>query len=328
MFISPKQIFVRIREPLFLLFVAIALAAWYLNRLNNTYQQDIHLPIYIEGIKNPTLSAGNDYFNLYCRVRAKGYDFLLYKLLPKSKMVTIPISEILSASSTSENPTINMSMLETAVSDRLKSIELIKLHETNLKIANIAYSEKYVKIASDIKLKIQGGYMQIGEVKFDPCSVLVRGNERYIENIDSVFTYKKVITTPFNTLSDEIGLQKQDGVSYSPEIVEYHIIVDRFTEHKISAPPKIITTDSLTEISEYTIIPSKIDLCFNVAQSINQLFSANSFELYIDYDSSQKAIEEGNYIGNNLYKVKVRNLPLEVTLRYIEPSYVTVLKQE
>lgn len=326
MFKFLKNIFRRVKEPLFLLFVGVALAVWYLNRLNGTYQQDILLPIYIEGIENPTQSAGNNYFNLYCRIRGKGYDFLLHKLRPKSKMVTIPISEILSVSSTSENPTINMSMLETSVSDRLKGMELIRLHDTNLKIANITYSEKYIKIASDIKLKIKGGYMQIGEIKFDPCSVLVRGDARYIETIDSVFTARKVITTPFNSLSDEIQLIKRNGVSYSPERVEYNIMVDRFTEKKISAVPEIISSDSLLEI-QYTVIPSKVELCFNVAQSISSTFSADSFELYVDYDDTMSARESGNNIGNNLYKVKIRNLPVEATLRYIEPAYISILKQ-
>ncbi|MEG1635255.1 MAG: hypothetical protein RR388_06480 [Rikenellaceae bacterium] len=324
MFKFLKNIIKRVKEPLFILFVGIAIVVWYLNRLNGTYQQDLLLPIYIEGIENPTQSAGNNHFNLYCRVRGKGYDFLLYKLYPLSKKVTIPISDIISSSSTKNNPTINMSLLETSVSDKLKGMELVKLHDTNLKIANIAYAQKFVKIASDIKIKIKGGYMQIGETRFDPCSVLVRGDKRLIDNIDSVLTSKKVISTPFNSLSDDIAIVKRRGVSYSPDRVEYNIMIDRFTERKIYAVPKITTSNIPSQNIQYEVIPEQVELCFNVAQSINNTFSADSFEVYVDYDDK---VASKDKIGDNLYKVKIRNLPIEATIQYIEPAYITILKQ-
>ncbi len=323
-----KILLKRVSEPLFILFLIIASAVWYMINLNDTYQQDIKIPLHIDGIENPIHADGEAYFDVHSLASGKGYAFLLHNLFPKSRLVEINISDILRKDDGSNKQSISIPALENIVSNRLKDLTLIRIYDTNVDINLDSYTEKYIPISPYITHDLKGGYMQIGGTILDPCSVLIKGDRSIINSIDSLPTAPLKLTAQYNNFVGKVDIIPRTGVMIIPKEVTYKIQTDRFTELKVYSNIEIHTADGVSDSYGYTSIPSKVEICFNIAQSMGTTFTPSMYKPYIEYDPQNLHHNKNNQIEKNLYKVRVDELPIGVKVQYIQPQYITVLKNK
>ncbi len=321
-----KRLLRRLTEPLFLLFLFLASVVWYIIRLNDTYQQDIIIPLHIEGIENPTHADGEAFFDVHSLASGKGYAFLHLKIFPRSTLVEVKISDIIRKDDVTGNQVISIPLLENIVSSKLGDLSLIKIYDTNVDINLDSYIEKFVTVSPYITHDLKGGYMQIGATILAPCSVLIKGDRSIINNIDSLPTEPLKLTSRYNDFVGQVKIAPRVGVMITPKEVTYKIRTDRFTERKITSKVEARMSNTVFDSSAFTYIPSKVEVCFNIAQSSGTTFIPSMYKLYIDYDPNSNNKDKDNKIDENLYQVKIDNLPLGVKVQYINPQYITVLK--
>ncbi|MFI3314592.1 MAG: hypothetical protein R3Y04_02870 [Rikenellaceae bacterium] len=316
-----KYLFNLFKEPLYLLFVLVAVFVWYLNRLNTTFQRDVMLPVYIEGVENPKQNRNHSYFEVFCRVEAKGYSFLRLQLFPLYQMASLSLSELGDIPITNNKEIkVNTSLLEGKVAGRVKGLDIIRIFDDYIEIPLIVNGQKRVKVSADIHLKTQGGYMQLGDVDVEPDSITISGRLQTLNTIDSVFTEIKMLSSTKSRISGEVKLIEIPGITYSIREVEYNIVTDRFAESKSIVAYDIETTDT-TIVSDHLFrSPAIVEVAFNVVQKLVDDFSPDDLTIYATYADSLK-------IGDNLYELFVKDLPVGVTLQYIEPRYVTILRK-
>ena len=115
------------KDPLLLLFIAIAAVMWYLNHLNTTFMSDVTVPIKVRGMSGVDKSDSNGTFDVVCQVRGNGYTLMLMSLFPRYAAMELSASDLSVSSDMSDSSYYNVDLrsLERAMSSQIKGVELV-----------------------------------------------------------------------------------------------------------------------------------------------------------------------------------------------------------
>ncbi|MFI3322734.1 MAG: hypothetical protein R3Y50_09450 [Rikenellaceae bacterium] len=314
----------RMREPLFLVFILLSLAVWYFNKLNSTFTVDQTIPVKIKGVENPVQIGRRSYFDVSCKISAKGYDLMILRLFPMAKMVEISLDEsLLTAAYSKENPSIESESIYSKIGNKIRGISVLEINDKLIKLPEEKNIKKMVEVIHDISVNSSnGGYMLVGDIMIEPCSVLLSGSKEILANISAVTTEKKELKSRRSgDIRGEVGIKMFDNIIYSTEKVSYIATTDRFTEKEFTLKPKIHNRDTSLNHFDFISIPTNVTVMLNCAQDVASYIDESDFDIFAYYSRE-------NQLGKNIYEVKIDNLPEGVTLQSVQPQFITILKME
>ena len=123
-------------------------------------------------------------------------------------------------------------------------------------------------------------YMQMGDLKVVPDSVLVYGPADMLGGINAVYTKAIVKSDIRGNLHGEVNLEQPEGMRLSASSVSWEVAVSRYVEIKASLPVNLRGAPAGVDLS---IFPSTVSATFKcvfplIADPVEQA------ECYIDYD--------------------------------------------
>lgn len=298
----------------FLLFSSII---WYFNKLGGDYLVDLKIPAKVVYAETDKMLVDEGDLVLKIQVKTKGYTILRYKLGTILAPLSVDISSyrLNRSYSVKGNYYILTSSLKSYLSTQLPG---------NMKIENIspdtiffnfstAYTKK-VPVVVDSKLTFEDQYMQIGDVKIEPDSVLISGPE-------SVIKRKQFVKTAIirgNALNEAtngvVALLEEKNVVTDVKEVTYTVDVAKYTEQTLRLPV-YCNADS----NSVLLIPSHADVTFKVALRYYNRVQPSHFRLKsrLDKQSSQSTHA----------KVELDTFPSFVRDVRIEPEFIEVYKK-
>ena len=299
----------------FLLFSSII---WYLNKLGGDYLVDLKISTKVVYAETDKMLVDEGDLVLKIQVKTKGYTILRYKLgtIPAPLSVDISSYRLHRSYDVKGNYYILTSSLKSYLSTQLPG---------NMKIENItpdtiffhfstAYKKK-VPVVANCKLTFEDQYMQIGDVKIEPDSVLISGPESVIKHMQFVRTAVIKGNALNEAASGAVALLDEKNVVTDIKEVTYTVDVAKYTEQTLRLPVNC-TADS----NSVLLIPSHADVTFKVAlRDYNRVQPAH-FRLKTNLDN--KAPQSTHA------KVELDTFPSFVRNVRIEPEFIEVYKKK
>lgn len=319
-----KFVIQQFKDPVFAVALSLSVFMWFLNSLAGNFTTVVSLPVKVLGAIDKVTEEGttektDNLFSVDCKVSGKGYKILLFSLFSQ---ITINTAEIKVEKSHTGEYVIDIPSLESKMNEKLNGITLINIFQKRLAFKTLTYSKKEVPVMLNANVKNDGQFMQVGDAVLEPSHISISANISKLDSINEIFTDYIWIENKEKNISGEVGLVPIPGVTYSTEQVYYAMSFQRFTEKRVMKRVEVKHADDV----HYSVIPSHVEVVFNVAEDIYQDFNHFNFPLYIDIRDKNSDAPESMYIGDNKFLIKYNHLPKGVKVREINPKYVTILK--
>ncbi|MBX7046385.1 MAG: hypothetical protein K1X86_11180 [Ignavibacteria bacterium] len=295
MFKNPKILF---------LSVFFAIMLWIYLNLSYSYSIEVSVPVELTYSKSEAV-ADQLPSALTATVNGRGWD-LLNILLFKKLQYKLDLSKFKNESKIVTNQSIQ---------DRLNlpsNITITKIEPEEIDINLDRYSEKFVRLRSNLIVKTKDNYKLVGTIKLSPDSVKIIGANSVINKIKFVTTEIKIIEDVNSNMSGLVNIKDTLGnlIRIEPRSVKYSFNVELAADKNFEGID--IAVNNIPENKEVLLIPPKAEI--SLKGGVEQLSKINPSEikLYIDF----KKLEDDT-LG---YFVPEIQLPVEANVVNITPQ--------
>lgn len=295
MFKNPRILF---------LSVFFAIILWIYLNLSYTYSIEVQVPLEVNYSKSEAV-ADQLPSNLDVTVNGKGWD-LLNIILFKKLQYKLDLSKFKSESKIVTNQSITERI------NLPSNITITKIEPEELDINIDRYSEKFVRLKSNLVVKTKDNYKLVGLIKLSPDSVKIIGANSVLNKIKYVPTEIKVIEDVNSNMSGLINIKDTLGnlIRIEPHSVKYSFNVELSADKNFEDIE--IAVNNIPDNKEVLLIPPKAEI--SLKGGVEQLSKINPSEikLYIDF----KKLEDDT-LG---YFVPEIQLPVEANVVNITPQ--------
>lgn len=308
-----------INVPVTVTALLLALAMWYINKLEHTYATTVELPIRIENSADNTIGVLESDYRIGCRIEGAGYELLAYTLLPRRRALSIDLSRVEVLPTGEEGLSeIALPSLAAAVAEQLGGgIRLVSILTPRLEVVAAPLHTKKLPIRSRIDLQLRNPYMQIGPVRLFPDSIEVKTLGVVLDTLRAVYTEARSFDDVAASLSGRIGLRQPPDVMLPVTEVGYQVTVEEFTEVDLTLP---LTLRNGPSGRTALILPDRVAVRLDVSRSRYDNVAQGRLTAWIDYD------ERMTNIGQQ-YKV---HLSTEggIEVKEVAPLYVELVFEQ
>ncbi|MBS1516156.1 MAG: hypothetical protein JSS63_14060 [Bacteroidetes bacterium] len=277
---------------------------WIYLNLSYSYSIEVSVPVELTYSKSEAV-ADQLPSALTATVNGRGWD-LLNILLFKKLQYKLDLSKFKNESKIVTNQSIQ---------DRLNlpsNITITKIEPEEIDINLDRYSEKFVRLRSNLIIKTKDNYKLVGTIKLSPDSVKIIGANSVINKIKFVPTEIKIIEDVNSNMSGLVNIKDTLGnlIRIEPRSVKYSFNVELAADKNFEGID--IAVNNIPENKEVLLIPPKAEI--SLKGGVEQLSKINPSEikLYIDF----KKLEDDT-LG---YFVPEIQLPVEANVVNITPQ--------
>ncbi|CAN5584867.1 hypothetical protein BH10BAC5_BH10BAC5_06410 [soil metagenome] len=290
-----------------------AIVLWLYLTLNDSYSININFPLIVESGKNSAVSERLP-DEIEMTLKGKGWD-LLSLMMSKDKIYKLNLAKlkndykIITSQSLSERTSIPASITVLRTSPDTIDINLDK------------YGERMVKIKNNIVIKTKENYQMIGEPKFQPDSVKIRGAASLLNKIRFIPTEYKYFENVNGVVTGIINLQDtlSNLIRIEPRSVKYSFNVQLSGEKSFN--DIIIQIPNVPSDKEVVLLPPKINISLRGGVDEISRLTLQDINVFINFSS----IEEDS-VG---YVVPEIKLPIEANIIKMEPDkFQYILKKK
>ena len=262
---------------IFLSFLLLSGAFWLMMSMNDTYEREVKIPVYLDKIPKKVVVTSNTEDTLRVTLRDRGFSLAPYIY---GGMMPIAIN-FGTYDKGSGKGTVTSSELQKLIYQNIfKSTKIV-----SLKPDRLDYSYNYGE-SKKVGLRLQGTIVPsqsyyIAKVKFNPEQVTVYSQKKKLDSIRYIFTEKMDLRNLSDTIIKTVKLAKINGVKCVPAEVEVSIYPDILTETSIEVP---VTTINTPEGKVLRTFPSRIKVIFVAGASTFRNIHPEQFLVVADYN--------------------------------------------
>ena len=279
-----RQLFQQRKLLTFIFFVVISAAFWFVRSLGEVYEEEVTYPIRYINIPDNKILSGQVPDRLQLKVRASGFSILRSKL----NLNLVPLKFNVSSFSLNSMGTDTFYVVTETVKDLLSAeldqVTILDISPDTLffRFTDMVVKKLAVLPSLDLHDKFyQKQYMQNGSIVISPDSIIVSGPGNIIRRLNHVTTEPLRFTNLSDTVKTQCNLKPIDMVTFSQQVVQVTIPVDRFTEvdENVAVVP-VNVPDSLNMIA----IPGRVTITYNICLSNYNRLAKNPPVPNIDYN--------------------------------------------
>lgn len=308
----------KLLRPMFLIFLLIAAALWYLSMLTHTYMTTIRIPMSIKNSFASEIMIVEQPYELSLRIEGEGYKLLKYKIFPSRNKLIINTSQLKYENTANQDEYVKqvsmVSLFETVMPE-LEYVKLLAVNNNSIEVITSAAISKRVPVVSDIVAVPSPQFKQIGETFVDPDSVWIRGIAPVLDTIMSVKTERRILKNLNHNVNGTISLVEIPGAMPAINEVKYRIRIDNYTETSIELPVEV---RGYKGALKPIVMPVKAVLKIYVNSGNFHKLDNYKLGLFIDIEDKESNL-------SNRFKVRHSGLPAGCTEVAITPSYVDVV---
>ena len=263
----------------FLFFFAVAGIFWLLMTLNESYEQELRIPIRYTNIPQTVVLTSSETDTIRVTVSDKGIVLLTYLYGDALKGITVDFNVYARQKSYGVVPASELAKKVTqrlAASTRITSVKPDKL------TFFYNYGEK-----KKVPIRWKGNVTPedlyfISNVEYSPDSVTIYASREKLDSITTIYT-EAINQSKFrDTLIVNTRLRKISGVKIVPEEVTVKFRTDVLTEESIDDIP--IVGINMPEGMILRTFPTKVSVRFVAGVKTYRNLSANDFTVVADYN--------------------------------------------
>jgi YbbR domain-containing protein len=286
--------------------VVMALLLWFHVATDNTYEYSDKFPLEIVGIPEPLLLAEKlpDYVNV--TIQGKGKDLLKLMVAEKDSL-KIDTREFKRGETDYLIEPENVPLPE-----GLELRVTVILPPKKLKIKLDYSMEKKLQVQLKVSVLPAEGFVQVGEVHFDPKEIEISGPRMWVRNLTDIYTQGQIVENAKEPVSEQIDLMLPEGynLTLSQPKIRYSVNIEKIEEKQLSKLP--LSPVNVPRRTEVTLQPDSINLTVAGAQSLITRVSVDSIRATVDCSKISK--------GQNLTLPIWVDLPKGIRLIRVDPD--------
>lgn len=264
---------------IFLFFLAVSTAFWFLSTLNETYETDIDVEIRLtevpenviitEGLPDKVKVTVRDKgFNLinylwFNEVRPIHFDFMLYSgKKGRGQLTNSDIQKIL-----------RLRLSETATITAIKADHLDFFYNHG--------GKRKLPVILDGNITTKENYY-ISHSSISPDSIVVYAPEEVFDTVRVVYTERVDISDVHEPSTRKVQLRPIRGAKFAKETVDVSIITDQLTEITVNVPVKTINVPEGISLKTF---PARVDVRVAVGLKRSGIVKAELFNVVADYNN-------------------------------------------
>ena len=301
---------------LFLFFLIVAFFFWILQKLNDTYEAELTIPVSMVQVPENVVLTQEPPKNLKVLVKDRGTVLINYMVgRTFYNPVKLDFGEL-------ENETGKV-RVETSTYQKMITSQLMattQLISVKPSVFDIVYTKEEAKkvpvvVRSQITTEKQ---YYISDAKIKPDSVLVYAPRGILDTIKAAYTRQFVAEQLFDTLQCQEPLLAVQGAKFVPNTVDLEFCTDMYTEKKLEIP---ILPVNFPENKILKTFPSKVTVIFRVGLSEFQNVTEEDFHINVSYDELLNC-------KSDKYRVRSKSAPENVNYIRIEPAEVDFIIEQ
>ena len=299
---------------MFLICLLIAVFVWFTVKMDNEYQEIIPVPLkFTSPPKSRVLVSASDSV-IFVELNEKGSELLRYRYLNSLDTLVVSTRNVILTHhpDRSTGYILTTSLFDDIGYQHDLAGKVVSISPDTLYLEFKKETFKKVPVSADIQVKPQKQFMIYGRVDYEPDSVLLRGPEDLLGNIQEAtlgaLAYQDLDRTTQKSLPVLIDT-KYDLVSATPEKVTVTIPVEKFTETVIEVPIEVVA-DTNTRIR---LFPDAVKIYCLVALRDYAQVTPGMFKAVADFTS----IDIDN---DNDVRIRVAEAPSTIRIVRLEPE--------
>ncbi len=269
---------------IFLFFFAVAGIFWLLMTLNESYEQEIRVPVYYTNVPKSVVFSSSETDTVRITVHDKGIMLLTYLYGDMLKPIPIDFSNHVRKNGSGE---VQASELIKIITPKLSaSSKLISVKPEKLSFFyNFGERKKVpVKWAGHVK---PDDLFFIANTVYEPDSITVYALREKLDSLDIVNTEILNYTKFRDTLTVKTKLQKMPGVKMVPNEITIRFMTDVLTEESIENIP--VEGINMPKGKVLRLFPAKVGVKFVAGVKTYQRLSVSDFKVVADYNEIKTA---------------------------------------
>ena len=264
---------------IFLFFLFLSGIFWLMMTLNETYEQEICVPVRLAGVPTSVVVTTEPEDTVKVTVRDKGYTLATYLYGDRISAVTVNFGTY--ANRQMGRGVVPAADLQRLVAQKLSASSKI----TGIKPDRLEFYFNYgqskvvpVRLTGSV---VPGKTFYLARTRITPDSVVIYANRHLLDSIRFVCTQPLHIVNFSDTVVRNVALANIKGVKMVPAHVRVALYPDVLTEEGMEVPVRAI---NMPEGKVLRTFPSKVRVRFSVGVSMFRNVRPEQFAVVVDYN--------------------------------------------
>jgi hypothetical protein len=307
------------RLLIFGFFLLTSATLWMLNKLSHTYTTEVTAKIsLIEGRHVGVMLTDGMMSSVRLRVRADGYDIMQY-LLFSSKTFKVDLGLLRYFEVADGKSALPVGQIRSTLAQQLSpSLDLQAILPDSIYFQLSPVASRKVPIRADCRIEFLPQYMQQGEVRLEPDSVIVNGPQKVVDAITEIGTEPVKKGKVMNNFSGKVLLKTPPQTFLSHEKASYNVNVQRVTQITRELPIRLVSAPDSLHVE---LIPASALVSFSVATEEYHRLKQDEQYLTVRYPELSQSI-------SGQVRVNLSKPPAYVLSTSIKPAFVNIIVKQ
>jgi len=263
---------------IFLFFFIVAGIFWLLMTLNESFEQEIQVPVVFKGVPRNVVITSGESDSIHVLIRDKGISLVTYLYGKSMSPIEIDFNRY---SRTDGTGTVGAAELLPLVAKSLpSSATAVSMKPEQITFFYNHGEKKLVPVEYQGRVEPEQIHF-IYDVSYSPDSVTIYAPQEKLDVIDKVYTMPINHTGFRDSLSVSTSLQKMEGVKMEPTSVSVTFHTDVLTEASIEGVQ--VVGINVPEGKVLRTFPAKVKVSFVTGMKNYQTLSPDNFLVIADY---------------------------------------------
>jgi hypothetical protein len=300
----------------FTFFVILSTFFWFRIAINKNYIETINYPIRFENFPSRRVQVGELPEFIQITVEASGSVILKHKIWSTLDPININVAECTIFPYTRKDTSrfyVLTRLERSRISSQLSSdIRIMDIYPDTLKFNFQFLKIKKLPVIGNVDIHFQKQHMLVGQVHFQPDSLVVSGPSSVIDTLDAIYTEALTIKDASEPINRNIAVQKIPGTDAEKRRLRVIADIDKFTESDLEIPViPINVPDTLT----LKTFPKKVQVNYHVPFKIYEQIKPEDFLITVNFNDIGKE-------NKNLLRLYLDKAPAPIKVLGWEPKFV------
>lgn len=300
---------------IFLFFLALSTTFWVFQTLNETYEEEIRVPLELRGVPSNVVITTELPKTAQVTLRDKGIMLLAYRYTRKLKPLVIDFS--LYANTTGSITITSNELLKQITSQLMPSTQLLSFKPETMSLYYNYGECKRVPVILLGRVRPARLYT-LAATKLSADSVLVYAAREQLDTITGAYISPIYLRNVADTTHIKGAFTEVKGVKFVPASVDVTFCIDRLVEKTVQVPVQQVNFPASKQLRTF---PSSVSITFQVGMGLYRHITSENFVLVVNYEDLLKN-------NSNRCHLSLKTIPLGVSHVRISPQDVEYVIEE